>query len=89
MRRTLPRAAAVQVDSTEIEASLAARGLTVHYKPMTPLGLDAFLAAGERRTHRAPATRVLFVGRLGPQKRLGALLEQARPWADRRPALAS
>jgi glycosyltransferase involved in cell wall biosynthesis len=73
--RVLKRADRVQTDSTIMADRLAARGLPVRYKPMTPLSLGRFLKAGEMRTHREIATTVLWVGRLGRQKNLGLLLD--------------
>jgi glycosyltransferase involved in cell wall biosynthesis len=73
--RVLRGADAVQTDSRETEEQLRRRGITARYKPITPLNLDVFAAVFDQREHRDPARRILFVGRLANQKRLGLLLE--------------
>jgi glycosyltransferase involved in cell wall biosynthesis len=86
-RAILKRATRVQTDSTVIADDLAARGLPVRYKPMTPANLGDFLSAGGDREHRETAERVLFVGRLGRQKRLDVLLRAFRIVRADRPAI--
>jgi glycosyltransferase involved in cell wall biosynthesis len=74
-RAVLRRVDMAQTDSRFTEAQLARRGIPVRYKPMTPLNIDTFLSAFARREHREQAGQILFVGRLGRQKRLPLLLE--------------
>jgi glycosyltransferase involved in cell wall biosynthesis len=71
----IKRATAVQTDSLVIAESMRARGVRVRYKPMTPLNLGWFLRHGENRVYRDPASSILFVGRLGRQKRLRLLID--------------
>ena len=74
-RPVMRRADRIQTDSRVLAERFLERGLDARYKPMTPLNLDRFLAAGERRVHDRPGRTVLFVGRLGHQKRLPLLLD--------------
>jgi glycosyltransferase involved in cell wall biosynthesis len=77
--RVLRHADAVQTDSRETEEQLRRRGITAHYKPITPLNLDVFAAAFADRHHREDGRQVLYVGRLAKQKRLDLLLEAVAP----------
>jgi glycosyltransferase involved in cell wall biosynthesis len=74
-RYVLRRATVVQTDSKTIAARMGARGLPVRYKPMTPVNLGEFLEHGKDRCHREPANALLYVGRLGRQKRVRLLLD--------------
>jgi glycosyltransferase involved in cell wall biosynthesis len=74
-RAVLKRATVVQTDTHVIVDRLARRGLPARYKPITPLNLRDFLDVGEQRVQRTRPASVLFVGRLGPQKRVGLVLE--------------
>lgn len=74
-RLVLRSATRVQVDSRVVEQRLRGRGLKVVYKPMTPLNLETFHAAGASRVHRPDGARILFVGRLGRQKDPALLIE--------------
>jgi teichuronic acid biosynthesis glycosyltransferase TuaC len=73
----LRRADAVQSDSQHTVATMASRGITARYKPMTPANLTTFLEAFPERVYRKDARKLLFVGRLGRQKRLDLLLRAA------------
>lgn len=86
-RYVLRKAAVVQTDSKTIAARMGARGLPVRYKPMTPVNLAEFLEHGRDRRHRERGNSLLFVGRLGRQKRVRLLLDALKVVRESRPGV--
>jgi glycosyltransferase involved in cell wall biosynthesis len=84
-RYVLRKATVVQTDSKTIAARMGARGLPMRYKPMTPVNLAEFLECGRARRHRQRASSLLFVGRLGRQKRVRLLLDTLKVLREGRP----
>lgn len=76
-RWVLRRARGIQVDGRMTARSLVAAGHapeSVGVKPVVPSNLDRFLALDRAATAPGGVTRLLFVGRLAPQKNLPLLL---------------
>jgi glycosyltransferase involved in cell wall biosynthesis len=79
-RWVLRRCQGVQVDGKMTARSLAAAGIpeaAIALKPVVPANLPSFYAI-DREAERHAVPRLLFVGRLVPQKNLPVLLEAAR-----------
>jgi glycosyltransferase involved in cell wall biosynthesis len=76
-RWVLKRCSCIQVDGWMTARSLVAAGCSadrVEVKPMVPANIDEFLTIPRGAPHDGPL-RLLFVGRLCPQKNLPLLLE--------------
>ncbi len=79
-RWVLRRSQGLQVDGKMTVRSLTAAGInpaSISLKPVVPANLPTFLQIDRESVHNA-VPRLLFVGRLSPQKNIPVLLEAAR-----------